>query len=47
MTCGFQWGEDNEHDDTNHECILNKDHSEREHECYCGEAVEDLENPDG
>jgi len=40
--CGFEWGDDNEHDNTNHGCILIKDHK-GEHECYCGESVEEFE----
>jgi hypothetical protein len=50
MSCGFEWGDDLEHDETNHVCILSKDHEQKdhflhdpEHECYCGEAVEELE----
>ncbi len=42
MSCGFEWGDDCEHDLTNHVCILNPDH-EGEHECYCGESVEEFE----
>lgn len=43
MNCGFEWGDDLEHDNTNHVCILQNDGEHHEHECYCGESVEELE----
>ena len=47
MSCGFQWEDsfetyvesDSGQCEGHHECVLQKDHEDAEHECDCGDVA--------